>query len=123
MIKYMTFRIHNSKKATARTRIHMLADSPELASNRNVGLDECDDHELGLCDNLLCRLLHALEERCADFIENGRMSWHVKQSYLEELHYKDSSPWTPWDARDVVIVEAPHIRDWTGESNQTPVRD
>jgi len=87
---YLHFRFHLNDEAMLRTHETVVSKFPSLREKGNNSLRPCDNHLLGQCEYITCRLLHAIEEMCQNkwarpamrlyFFEESISSWNEDTS-------------------------------------------
>lgn len=63
---YYYFRLPVTQEARLQAYTQITQEFPSLSTSINLNLAFCPDHALGFCDEMICRLLHAIEELCQD---------------------------------------------------------
>lgn len=63
---YYHFRLPITKEARLQAYRQITQAVPSLSGSTNLCLAYCPDHAAGFCDEITCRLLHAIEELCEE---------------------------------------------------------
>lgn len=74
---FLHFRIHSSDQTAKRTRRSIAENYTSYASAKNYASDACNDHEIGLCQRLTCRLLHGIEEMYGDTVDSSMLGVYL----------------------------------------------
>jgi len=89
-VGYYHFRLHLTTETRLQTQRQIIQAFPSLSMAINLSLSSCPDHGLGFCDEITCRLLHAIEEMCQERYGHPAMRLH----FFEEPS-PATSAWTP----------------------------
>ena len=101
---YYHFRLPLTNEARLQACGRIIQEFPSLSTSPNICLASCPDHTLGLCDEITCRLLHAIEELCQESHGDPCSRLH-----FFEFSNPAASTWTP----DTTI--------WQSSSNELPL--
>ncbi len=110
---YLHFRCHLTHKAMLRTHEVVATAFPSLREKGNNSLNPCDDHSLGQCENITCRLLHAIEEMCGKGWGDPTMRFY---SFEESISSWDKDT-TIWNLPHVLLPLVVNLMDWKGGGN------
>ena len=110
---YLHFRIHASYEAMLRTHDKVVSEFPSLREKGNNSLNPCDNHLLGLCEKITCRLLHAIDEMCQNYCARPTMRLYFFEEAITEWN-KNTSIWIPEEAQLPLVV---NVMDLSGTSD------
>lgn len=119
---YLHFRFHLTSGAMWRTHELVVTKFPSLREKGNNSLNPCNDHLLGQCENITCRLLHAIEEMC----QNSRARPSMRLYFLEESicsWSEDTSIWIPSEVQLPLVVNLMELRVVLEEDSQQVALD
>ncbi len=116
---YMHFRLHLTHEAEVRTYKRVIARFRYMRDRGNT-LNPCDEHLLGQCKTITCRLLHAIEEVCQPQHRPGLWLYSFKRRIAK--WNEESTIWEP-DALFFPVVVS--LMDLKGEkgSRHSPVEE
>ena len=109
---YHTFRLTLTNEAHLQAQRQIIQDFPSLSKAPNNCLASCPDHTLGSCDEITCRLLHAIEEMCQE--GHGKPIW--RRHYFEEpspaysVWTPNTTVWRPSSRKLPLIVDITDLR-------------
>jgi hypothetical protein len=99
---YLHFRLHLTEAARLQTYEEVIRHFPSLSLVGNNSLTSCSKHELGLCDDIGYRLLHAVEEMC----QTKKSSPGMRLYFFEQTVSRwtsDTSIWSPSELLPLVV--------------------
>jgi hypothetical protein len=86
-----------------------------LREKGNNSLNPCDDHVLGQCEYITCRLLHAIEEMCQNRQAHPSMRLYFFEESVRGWN-EDTSIWSPAGQLPLVV----NLMDVKGEISEDP---
>lgn len=115
---YLLFRLHLTSEAELRTHQRVFSDYPSLRGEGNNTLNPCDDHLLGRCKTITCRLLHAIEKTRRLPVSAGDRLYFFRIEKWNE----DTTIWEPFCP--LLPLEV-NLMDLKGgkDSRQSPVEE
>jgi hypothetical protein len=107
---YHHFRFHLTHEAMLRTHEAVVTEFPSLREKGNNSLNPCGDHLLGQCENITCRLLHAIEEMC----QNKWTRPSMRLYFFEESISGWNEDTSIWDRPEVQLPLVVNLMDLKG---------